>query len=80
MNSGRWNTLLLTGQVESNETDMSYFADTHGVTPHVIPDMGRSLSPRDIIHILRVWRIMLRIYSKMQVSDLKPFQCVPSGK
>jgi len=53
-------SLLVTGTVPPGEQDMSDFAAAHGVTPVVIPSMSRDLSPRDLITIWRVWRLMVR--------------------
>src|ERR1700755_1105480 len=41
-------TALITGTVPPAEGDMSYFASEAGVTPMVIPEMSRELSPRDL--------------------------------
>lgn len=51
-------SLLVTGTVPPGEQDMTGFATAHGVTPLVIPSMSRELSPRDLLTIWRVWRIM----------------------
>ena len=51
-------SLLVTGTVPAGEQDMSDFAIARGVTPVVIPSMSRELSPRDLVTIWRVWRIM----------------------
>jgi glycosyltransferase involved in cell wall biosynthesis len=53
-------TLLVTGTVPPGEDDMSGFAAAHGVTPHVIPSMSRELSPRDVVTIWKLWRLMVR--------------------
>jgi glycosyltransferase involved in cell wall biosynthesis len=53
-------SLLVTGTVPTGEQDMSDFAAAHGVTPVVIPSMSRELSPRDLLTIWRVWRLMVR--------------------
>jgi len=53
-------TLLVTGTVPPGEDDMSDFAAAHGVTPHMIPSMSRELSPRDVVSIWKLWRLMVR--------------------
>src|ERR1051326_1919902 len=53
-------TLLVTGTVPPGEDDMSGFAAAHGVTPLVIPSMSRELSPRDVVTIWKLWRLMAR--------------------
>jgi glycosyltransferase involved in cell wall biosynthesis len=52
--------LLVTGTVPPGEQDMSDFAAAHGVTPLVLPSMSRELSPRDLVTIWQVWRLMRR--------------------
>lgn len=53
-------TMLVTGTVPAGEADMSGFAAAHGVTPLVIPSMSRELSPRDVVTIWKLWRLMAR--------------------
>jgi glycosyltransferase involved in cell wall biosynthesis len=53
-------TLLVTGTVPPGEDDMSDFAAARGVTPLVLPSMSRELSPRDILTIWQLWRLMVR--------------------
>jgi len=53
-------SMLVTGVVPPGEQDMSGFAAAHGVTPVVIASMSRELSPRDLLTIWRVWRLMVR--------------------
>ncbi|HJW94851.1 MAG TPA: glycosyltransferase [Thermoanaerobaculia bacterium] len=52
--------LLVTGTVPAGEQDMSGFAMARGVTPVVLPSMSRELSPRDLVTIWQVWRLMRR--------------------
>lgn len=52
--------LLVTGIVPAGEGDMSDFATAHGVTPLVIPSMRREISPRDLVTLWKVWRLMVR--------------------
>jgi len=58
--AGGIETLLVTGTVPAGEEDMSDFAASRGVTPLVLPSMSRELSPRDILTIWQLWRLMLR--------------------
>ena len=53
-------TLLATGGVPSDEVEMSGFAASHGVTPLVIASMHRELSPRDLLTVWQLWRLMVR--------------------
>jgi len=53
-------SLLVTGTVPEGEQDMTEFAIARGVTPLVLPSMSRELSPRDVLTIWQVWRLMVR--------------------
>jgi hypothetical protein len=50
-------TTLITGVVPPGEDDMSGFAARHGVVPRVIREMSRELSPRDLVTIVRLFRL-----------------------
>jgi glycosyltransferase involved in cell wall biosynthesis len=60
MNRGEFETALITGVVPPGEDDMSRFAIEHGVTPIVIPEMSREISPRDVITIWNLFRFFRR--------------------
>lgn len=50
---------LVAGRVGAEEGDMSYYAEEHGVTPIIIPELGRELHPlRDIITLWKVYRLI----------------------
>lgn len=52
---------LICGKVEENEDDMSWFAERMGVTPLIIPAMGRSISLiNDLRSCWRVYKIVKR--------------------
>lgn len=52
-------SLLVCGQIDPHEGDMRYLANEKGITPVVIPDLGRSISPiRDLITIVKLYRLM----------------------
>lgn len=53
-------TLLITGIVPPGEDDMSEFAAAYGVEPHVIAEMSREISPRDVITIWKLFRVFRR--------------------
>ncbi|HYG80657.1 MAG TPA: glycosyltransferase, partial [Pyrinomonadaceae bacterium] len=53
-------SLLVAGVVPPGEDDMGYFAERLGVTPHVIPEMSREVSPRDAVTVWKLYRLMLR--------------------
>ena len=55
-----YDTTLVTGVVPSGEDDMSYFAQSAGVTPQVIPEMSREISSRDALASWKLFRLMLR--------------------
>ena len=55
-----YDTLLVTGVVPPGEDDMTYFAQSAGVVPHVIPQMSREISLRDALASWKVFRLMLR--------------------
>ncbi|MGQ0761886.1 MAG: glycosyltransferase [Acidobacteriota bacterium] len=55
-----YDTMLVTGVVPPGEDDMTYFARSAGVTPHVIPQMSREISVRDALASWKLFRLMLR--------------------
>ncbi len=55
-----YDTVLVTGVVPPGEDDMTYFAQSAGVTPHVIPQMSREISLRDALASWNLFRLMLR--------------------
>ena len=61
LNDGEFHTTLVAGTVPPGEEDMSDFARAHGVTPLVIREMSREISPRDAVTIWKLWRLLVRI-------------------
>jgi len=55
-----YDTLLVAGVVPPGEDDMSYVAAQAGITPLIIPEMSREISPRDAITVWKLFRLMLR--------------------
>jgi len=55
-----YETLLVAGVVPPGEDDMSYIAAEAGVTPCVVPQMSREVSPKDALTIWKLFRLMLR--------------------
>jgi glycosyltransferase involved in cell wall biosynthesis len=53
-------TLLVTGVVPPGEDDMNYFAEASGITPVTIPQMSREISPKDLLAVWKIYRLMLR--------------------
>ncbi len=60
LQSAGYETLLVAGVVPTSEDDMSYIAAEAGVTPHVVPQMSREVSPKDALTIWKLFRLMLR--------------------
>jgi glycosyltransferase involved in cell wall biosynthesis len=58
LNGGRFTSRLITGTVSAGEGDMGYFAESRGVFPIVIPDLGREISLfKDLRALWRIYRI-----------------------
>ena len=53
-------TLLITGTVPPGEGDMSWFARDAGLTPLIIPEMSRELSPKDILVLCKLIVILFK--------------------
>ncbi len=54
-----YESTLLTGSVAADEGDMMYYAEQHGVTPIIMPELGREISPiRDLMTIWKVYRVI----------------------
>lgn len=53
-------TTLIAGTVPDGEEDMSYFAETHGVQPEYLREMSRELSPKDVVSLLKLVRMIGR--------------------
>ena len=53
-------TLLVAGVVPPGEDDMGYFAAAHGVEPLIIPHMSREISPKDVLTIWKLYRLLKR--------------------
>jgi glycosyltransferase involved in cell wall biosynthesis len=62
LSAPNYESTLVCGTVEPDEGDMAYFAESHGVEPIIIPELGRSLNPvRDLTTIWTVYRLMRRL-------------------
>lgn len=54
-----YHSTLVCGNIEAGEGDMQYFAEKHGVTPLLLPELGRSLNPlRDLSTIWQLYQLM----------------------
>lgn len=50
---------LVTGQIGADEGDMRYYAEERGVTPVIVPELGRAVNPiHDLITIIKLVRLM----------------------
>jgi glycosyltransferase involved in cell wall biosynthesis len=56
LREGEFETALVTGVVPPGEDDMSSYAVDRGISPVVIQEMSREISPRDVITIWRLFR------------------------
>jgi glycosyltransferase involved in cell wall biosynthesis len=54
-----YETMLVAGQIDPTEGDMSYFAANRGVTPRILPELGREISLlADLKTIWALWKLM----------------------
>jgi glycosyltransferase involved in cell wall biosynthesis len=53
-------SVLVTGVVPEGEDDMTYFAESRGVRPVVIPEMSREVSPKDAVTVWKLYRLLRR--------------------
>jgi len=51
-------SVLVAGVVPSGEDDMGYFAAEHGIEPIIIPQMSREISPKDVLTIWKLFRLL----------------------
>lgn len=59
LSAPQYKSKLVAGRVSANEGDMSYYAEAHGVTPIIIPELGRELHPlRDLLTFWKVYRLI----------------------
>ena len=62
LNDERWRTVLVTGDIEPGEADMSYLLEEQGVERILIPSLGRELRPlRDLVTAYRLWRVIRQV-------------------
>jgi glycosyltransferase involved in cell wall biosynthesis len=60
MKQDGYDTLLVSGVVPPAEDDMSYVATEAGVTPLIVAEMSREISPKDTITVWKLFRLMVR--------------------
>jgi glycosyltransferase involved in cell wall biosynthesis len=63
LDSDRFETLLVVGKVEDNETSMDYFAEKEGVGFLCVPEMQRRIGFKDLLAIFKIYKI---------ISDFEP--------
>ncbi len=58
----RYESTLVCGTIGSDEGDMAYYAEAHGVQPVIVPELGRSIHPlRDLVTLWTVYRLIRRL-------------------
>ena len=60
LNDEEFASLLVAGRVPPGEEDMSYIAAAHGIEPVYIEEMSRELSVKDIVSLVKVYRLLHR--------------------
>ena len=60
LQSGESETVLVAGTVPPGEDDMGYFAENSGVKPIFIPEMSREISPKDLVTVWKLYRLLCR--------------------
>ena len=53
---------LVCGRIGPGEGDMAYLAEERGISPVIVPELGRALHPlRDLVTLFKLWRLMRRL-------------------
>jgi glycosyltransferase involved in cell wall biosynthesis len=60
MQQDGYDTVLVSGVVPPGEEDMAYVAAQANLSPLIIPEMSREISPRDAITVWKLFRLLLR--------------------
>ncbi|MFH0772263.1 MAG: glycosyltransferase family 4 protein [Candidatus Omnitrophota bacterium] len=61
LNNERFESILVTGHINTGEKDMSYLAKEKGIRPVVIYEMGRCISPvKDLAALWKIYKLMIR--------------------
>src|SRR3954469_13953099 len=59
LDNERFRSRLVTGVVGPEEGDMTYYAASHGVTPIVVAELGRTPAPwRDVVALWKLYRLI----------------------
>lgn len=62
MDTEKYESYLLTGTIESNESNMDYFTDKYGITPIYINSMSREIRLlRDFIALREIYKVIRKI-------------------
>jgi glycosyltransferase involved in cell wall biosynthesis len=61
LDCGEFDTLLVAGSLPRGEGDMAYFAREWGVEPLYIPELSRAISPRDLLVVWKLLRLLFRV-------------------
>src|SRR5258706_11547792 len=56
INDAAFRSVLVAGQIGSQEGDMAYFAHERGVEPVIIPELGREISP--LTDLITLWALI----------------------
>ena len=61
LNSAKFRSVLVTGVIGRAEGDMAYFAKQRGVTPLIVPELGREISWWiDLVCVWKLYRLLVR--------------------
>jgi glycosyltransferase involved in cell wall biosynthesis len=60
LQNGEFESALVAGRVPPGEEDMAYVAEAAGVRPIFIEEMSRELSVKDIVSLIKVFRLLVR--------------------
>lgn len=58
LQTAEFHSTLLAGTVPEGEADMSYFAVENGVQPIYLPELSRELSLKDLISLVKIYRLI----------------------
>lgn len=61
LNHDQFRSILVSGMIGKSEGNMLYFARQHGVTPLIVPELGREISWRDdLVALWKLYRLLAR--------------------
>jgi glycosyltransferase involved in cell wall biosynthesis len=57
-----YESALVCGSIDPGEGDMRYYAEARGVTPIIVPELGRGVNPlRDLVTAWKLYRLIRRL-------------------